>query len=301
MDRMQRLRRTMMFIPGNNPSMITDGHIYGSDSIMFDLEDAVSLKEKDSARFLVYNALKTIDYGDTETVVRVNGLDTPFGKDDFEAMVRAQVDVIRLPKTDTKEDIIEADDLITKIEEEIGLKKGTIGLMAAIESPLGVINAYDIATASDRLIGIALGAEDFVTNMKTNRSPEGIELLAARSNILLATRAAGIYALDTVYSDVNNDEGLYNETKLIKQLGFDGKSVIHPGQIDIVHKVYEPTKKEIDYSMRVLLAIEEAEKRGSGVVSVNGNMVDGPIVDRARRVIDIAKATGVFKEDDYIG
>ncbi|HEY4544101.1 MAG TPA: citrate (pro-3S)-lyase subunit beta [Tissierellaceae bacterium] len=301
MDRMQRLRRTMMFIPGNNPSMITDGHIYGSDSIMFDLEDAVSLKEKDSARFLVYNALKTIDYGDTETVVRVNGLDTPFGKDDFEAMVRAQVDVIRLPKTDTKEDIIEADNLITKIEEEIGLKKGTIGLMAAIESPLGVINAYDIATASDRLIGIALGAEDFVTNMKTNRSPEGIELLAARSNILLATRAAGIYALDTVYSDVNNDEGLYNETKLIKQLGFDGKSVIHPGQIDIVHKVYEPTKKEIDYSMRVLLAIEEAEKRGSGVVSVNGNMVDGPIVDRARRVIDIAKATGVFKEDDYIG
>lgn len=301
MDRMQRLRRTMMFIPGNNPSMITDGHIYGSDSIMFDLEDAVALKEKDSARFLVYNALKTIDYGDTETVVRVNGLDTPFGKDDFEAMVRAQVDVIRLPKTDTKEDIIEADNLITKIEEEIGLKKGTIGLMAAIESPLGVINAYDIATASDRLIGIALGAEDFVTNMKTNRSPEGIELLAARSNILLATRAAGIYALDTVYSDVNNDEGLYNETKLIKQLGFDGKSVIHPGQIDIVHKVYEPTKKEIDYSMRVLLAIEEAEKRGSGVVSVNGNMVDGPIVDRARRVIDIAKATGVFKEDDYIG
>lgn len=301
MDRMNRLRRTMMFIPGNNPSMITDGHIYGSDSLMFDLEDAVSVSEKDSARFLVYNALRTIDYGDTETVVRVNGLDTPYGEKDFEAMVRARVDIIRLPKTDTKEDIIQADNLITKIEKEIGLEVGTIGLMAAIESPLGVINAYEIATASDRLIGIALGAEDFVTNMKTKRSPEGIELLAARTNILLATRAAGIYALDTVYSDVNNDEGLKREVEHIKQLGFDGKSVIHPGQIDIVHKIYEPTEKEITSALRILDGIKEAKAKGSGVISVDGKMVDAPIVDRAIRTLDLAKATGAYKEDDYIG
>lgn len=291
----------MMFIPGNNPSMITDGHIYGSDSIMFDLEDAVSLKEKDSARFLVYNALKTIDYGDTETVVRVNGLDTPFGRDDFQAMVRAKVDVIRLPKTDTPEEVIEADNLISEIEEKIGLENGTIKLMAAIESPLGILNAYKIATASKRLIAIALGAEDFVTNMKTKRSPEGIELLAARSQILLATRAAGIYALDTVYSDINNDEGLVNEAKLIKQLGFDGKSVIHPRQIDLIHKVYEPTQEEIDHAVRVLHGIKEAEERGSGVIAVDGKMVDGPIVDRAYRVIELAKATGVYEEDDFIG
>lgn len=297
---MGRLRRTMMFIPGNNPAMITDGHIYGSDSIMFDLEDSVSLKEKDSARFLVYNALKTIDYGTTETVVRVNGLDTPFGRDDFEAMVRAGVDIIRLPKTDTAQDIIDADNLISEIEEAIGLENGTIGLMAAIESPLGAMNAYDIAKASKRLIGIALGAEDFVTNMKTTRSPEGFELLAARSNILLATRAAGIYALDTVYSDVNNDEGFTNEVKMIKQLGFDGKSVIHPKQIAMVHKIYEPTKKEIDHALRVVYAIKEAEEKGSGVIAVNGKMVDGPVVDRARRVIELAKATGVYKEDDLI-
>ncbi len=291
----------MMFIPGNNPSMITDGHIYGSDSIMFDLEDAVSLKEKDSARFLVYNALKTIDYGDTETVVRVNGLDTPFGRDDFQAMVRAKVDVIRLPKTDTPEEVIEADNLISEIEEKIGLENGTIKLMAAIESPLGILNAYKIATASKRLIAIALGAEDFVTNMKTKRSPEGIELLAARSQILLATRAAGIYALDTVYSDINNDEGLVNEAKLIKQLGFDGKSVIHPRQIDLIHKVYEPTQEEIEHAVRVLHGIKEAEERGSGVIAVDGKMVDGPIVDRAYRVIELAKATGVYEEDDFIG
>ncbi|MGN9166046.1 citrate (pro-3S)-lyase subunit beta [Tissierellaceae bacterium HCP3S3_D8] len=298
---MDRLRRTMMFIPGNNPSMITDGHIYGSDSIMFDLEDAVSLREKDSARFLVYNALKTIDYGTTETVVRVNGLDTPFGRDDFEAMVRAKVDVIRLPKTDTAEEVIEADNLITEIEKKIGLEVGTIKLMAAIESPLGILNAYKIATASKRLMAMALGAEDFVTNMKTTRSADGIELLAARSQILLATRAAGIYALDTVYSDINNEEGFINEVRLTKQLGFDGKSVIHPKQIGIVHKIYEPTKEEIEHAIRVLYGIKEAERKGSGVIAVDGKMVDGPIVDRAYRVIELAKAAGVYKEGDFIG
>lgn len=298
---MDRLRRTMMFIPGNNPSMITDGHIYGSDSIMFDLEDAVSLREKDSARFLVYNALKTIDYGNTETVVRVNGLDTPFGRDDFEAMVRAKVDVVRLPKTDTAEEVIEADNLITKIEKKIGLEVGTIKLMAAIESPLGILNAYKIATASKRLMAMALGAEDFVTNMKTTRSADGIELLAARSQILLATRAAGIYALDTVYSDINNEEGFINEVRLTKQLGFDGKSVIHPKQIGIVHKIYEPTKEEIEHAIRVLYGIKEAERKGSGVIAVDGKMVDGPIVDRAYGVIELAKAAGVYKEGDFIG
>ena len=297
---MVRLRRTMMFIPGNNPSMITDGHIYGSDSIMFDLEDAVSINEKDVARFLVYNALKSMDYGTTETVVRVNGLDTPFGKDDYEAMVRAKVDVIRLPKTDKAEEVIEADQLITKIEEEIGLEVGAIKLMAAIESPLGILNAYDIATASERLIAIALGAEDFVTNMKTNRSDSGVELLAARGQLLLAARAAGIYALDTVYSDIDNLKGFTEEAKLIKQMGFDGKSVIHPSQINIVHKLYEPTEKEIDHAIRVLHGIKEAESKGSGVITVDGSMVDGPIVDRAHRVIELAKATGVFEEGDLV-
>lgn len=292
---MQKLRRTMMYIPGNNPSMISDGHIYGSDSIMFDLEDSVSLKEKDSARFLVYNALRTIDYEGTETVVRVNGLDTPFGRDDFEAIVKAKPDIIRLPKTEKPEDIIEADKLITEIEEKNGMEYGTVKLMAAIESALGIINAYKIATASPRLVAIAIGAEDFVTDMKTTRSPEGIEVLSARSQVLLAARAAGIYALDTVYSDVNNMEGFVNEVKLIKQLGFDGKSVIHPKQIQPVHDIYTPTQKEIEKSIRVLHAIEEAEKKGSGVIALDGKMIDGPIVDRARRVIDLAVATGVYR------
>nr|WP_312577853.1 citrate (pro-3S)-lyase subunit beta [Sedimentibacter sp.] len=295
---MVKLRRTMMYVTGNNPANVMDAHLYGSDSVMFDLEDSVSIKEKDSARFLVYNALKTIDFRGVETVVRINGLDTPFGKADLEAMVRAMPDIIRLPKAETEEDIIEVENIISKIEEEIGLEVGTTKLMAAIESPMGVINAYSIAKSSKRLVAIAIGAEDFVTNMKTTRSPGGIELLAARSQLILAARAAGIYALDTVYSDINNDEGFIEEVKLIKQLGFDGKSVIHPKQIGLTHKIYAPTDREIKNALNVVDAINDAEKRGSGVIALNGKMIDSPVVDRAYRVLELAKATGIYMEDD---
>lgn len=292
-----RIRRTMMFIPGNNPSMMYDAYIYGADSIMFDLEDSVKLSEKDSARFLVYNALKTVDYKDLEKVVRVNPLDTPFGRADIEAMVCAGVDVIRLPKSETAQDVIAVDELITEFEEKYGIEKGSIGMMAAIESGLGIINAYEIATASPRLIGMAIGAEDFVTDLKTSRSAEGIELLAARSHLVFAARAAGIMAFDTVYSDVNNEEGLINETKLIKQLGFDGKSVINPRQIPPIVEIFTPTDKEIDNAIMVLQAIEEAEEKGLGVISLNGKMIDKPIVERALRVIKLAEAAGKYKRD----
>lgn len=287
---MGRLRRTMLYVPGNHPGMIRDAHIYGADSIMFDLEDSVSIKEKDSARLLVYHSLKTFDYGNTEVIVRVNGLNTPYGRDDFEAMVRAKPDGIRLPKTETPEDVKEADDLITRIENKIGMEKGTIKLMAAIESALGVINAYKIATASERLIGIAIGAEDFITDLKTTRSADGIELLAARSQILFAARAAGIDALDTVFSDVNDEEGFTQEVKLIKQLGFDGKSIINPRQIDIVHRIYAPTEAEVEKSVRIIAAIKEAEAKGSGVISLDGKMIDKPIVDRALRILERSEA-----------
>lgn len=242
---MVRLRRTMMYVPGNNPANIMGAHLYGADSIMFDLEDSVSIKEKDSARFLVHNALKTLDFGNTETVVRINGLDTPFGREDLEAIVRARPDVIRIPKTEKAQDVLEVESIISEIEEKAGIEVGTTKLMAAIESPLGVINAFEIAKSSKRLIGIALGAEDFVTSIKTERSKDGLELLVARSQVLMAARAANIYALDTVFSDINDDEGFIKEVKLIKQLGFDGKSVIHPRQVTLVHQVYTPTKKEI--------------------------------------------------------
>jgi citrate lyase subunit beta/citryl-CoA lyase len=285
----------MMFVPGNNPGMIKDAYIYNCDSIMFDLEDSVSYAEKDAARSLVFHALTTIDYGDKELVVRVNALNTPTGIADLEAMVRAKIDVIRLPKTETAEDIVFCEQQVERIEKTIGMEIGSTKLMAAIESAEGVLNAPAIAKASKRLIGIALGAEDYVTDLKTNRSPEGIELLFARCMILQAARSAGISALDTVFSDVNNEEGLIAEVKHIKQLGFDGKSVINPRQIQPIIDAFTPTEKEIKKALATMEAIEEAHRRGSGVISLNGKMIDRPFVLRAERVINLAKAAKILK------
>lgn len=294
---MERLRRTMMFVPGANAAMLRDAPLYGADSVMFDLEDAISLNEKDSARTLVHFALKTFDYSAIETVVRINGLDT-VGALDIEAMVLAGVNVIRLPKTETAQDIIDVAAVITQVEEENDLPVGTTKMMAAIESAEGVLNARDIATASDRLIGIALGAEDYVTNMKTRRYPDGQELLFARSMILHAARAAGIAAIDTVFSDINDTDGFLAETTRIKQLGFDGKSVINPRQIPLVNGIYAPSKAEIQQAKEVIWAIREAESKGSGVISLNGKMVDKPIVERAERVIALAKAAKLITEEE---
>ncbi|HEQ2518043.1 TPA: citrate (pro-3S)-lyase subunit beta [Streptococcus pyogenes] len=294
---MERLRRTMMFVPGANAAMLRDTPLFGADSIMFDLEDSVSLKEKDTSRALVHFALKTFDYSSVETVVRVNGLDS-CGALDIEAVVLAGVNVIRLPKTETAQDIIDVEAVIERVERENSIEVGRTRMMAAIESAEGVLNAREIAKASKRLIGIALGAEDYVTNMKTRRYPDGQELFFARSMILHAARAAGIAAIDTVYSDVNNTEGFQNEVRMIKQLGFDGKSVINPRQIPLVNEIYTPTKKEIDHAKQVIWAIREAESKGSGVISLNGKMVDKPIVERAERVIALATAAGVLSEED---
>lgn len=295
---MERLRRTMMFVPGANPGMLRDAPIYGADSIMFDLEDAVSLNEKDSARTLVYFALKNFDYSTVETVVRINSLDT-VGKLDIEAMVIAGIDVIRLPKTENAQDILDVESEIINVEKKNNIPVGTTKMMAAIESAGGVLNAREIAHASNRLVGIAIGAEDYVTSMKTTRSPEGIELLFARSQILHAAREAGIAAIDTVYSDVDNEKGLRAEVEHIKQLGFDGKSVINPRQIPIVNSIYAPTETEIQKAKEVIWAIEEAESKGSGVIALNGQMIDKPIVERAERVIALAKAMNLISKEEF--
>lgn len=286
-----------MFVPGANAAMLRDAPLFGADSLMFDLEDSVSLKEKDTSRALVHFALRTFDYSSVETVVRINALDAG-GEADIEAVVLAGVDVIRLPKTEDAQDIIDVEAVIERIERENGIEVGRTKMMAAIESANGVLNAREIAKASDRLIGIALGAEDYVTNMKTRRYPDGAELSFARNMILHAARAAGIAAIDTVYSDVNNTEGFQNEVRLIKQLGFDGKSVINPRQIPLVNEIYLPTEKEIQNAKEVIGAIREAEAKGSGVVSLKGKMVDKPIVERAERVIALAIAAGALSEED---
>ncbi|GEQ32965.1 aldolase/citrate lyase family protein [Marinilactibacillus psychrotolerans] len=296
---MERIRRTMMFVPASNAGMLREANLYGADSIMFDLEDSISLREKDSARFLVYQAVKTIDYENTEIIVRINALDAG-GRDDIEAMVRAGIDAVRLPKTETAQDVADAEEVIAEVEEKCGRKLGSTKIFAAIEGPLGVLNAYSIATASERIIGIAIGAEDYVTSMKTRRYPEknSEELFFARSMIVHAARAAGIAAIDTVFSDVNDMDTLRKETEFIKQLGFDGKSVINPRQIPVINKVFTPQKKEIENAEDVMSAIKEAEANGSGVIALNGKMIDKPIVERAQRTLQLAKAAGMLQEGE---
>ena len=286
-----------MFVPGNNPGMMADAHIYGPDSIMLDLEDSVTLAEKDAARLLVYHALQSVDYGNTEMVVRINPLNTPFGRKDIEAVVRAGVHVIRMPKTETADEVREVEAEILRVEQRLGCV-GRTQIMAAIESALGVVNAYDIATASTRMMGIALGAEDYCANLKTQRTPSGNEPQLARQTIVVAARAAGIDALDTVYSNPTDMDTFRAEVEYIKSLGFDGKSIINPRQIEVVNEVFAPKEKDIAKARTILAAIKEAEARGSGVVSVNGKMVDKPVVIRAQRTIDLAIASGIIDETD---
>jgi citrate lyase subunit beta/citryl-CoA lyase len=286
-----KLRRTMMFVPGNNPGMLINAGIYGADTIIFDLEDSVALSEKDAARHLVYNAMKSINYS-CEVAVRINHISTPFGYKDLETILAVKPDLIRLPKAETAADIEEIDEIITAAEIKHGFLPGSINMMAAIETAKGIRNAYDIAAASPRMVAIAIGGEDYLADLQTSRTKDGKELFAGRGQLILAAREAGIHAIDTVFGDVNNEEDFIAETTRIKEMGFDGKSVVNPRQINIVHEIYTPTEKEIDHAQRVIAAYEESLARKSGVVSLNGKMIDIPVVKRAQRTLAYANAVG---------
>ena len=287
-----KLRRSMLFLPGSNAAMLSTAYVFKPDSIMFDLEDAVSLREKDSARLLVFHTLKLPVYRRIETVVRINPLSTPFGLADLEAVVRAGVDVVRLPKTDFAEDVHALEAQVERIERECGREVGSTKLMAAIESAAGVVNALSIACASKRMIGIALAGFDYVMDMQTERG-DGTELFYARCAVLHAARYAKIDAFDVVFSDVNDDAGFLKEVELIKRLGFNGKSLINPRQIDLLHNAFAPTEEEVDYARRVVAAAETAEARGLGVISIGGKMIDAPVVAHAQLVLARAEASGL--------
>ncbi|MCX8641424.1 MULTISPECIES: citrate (pro-3S)-lyase subunit beta [unclassified Gilliamella] len=294
---MKKLRRSMLFLPGANAAMLSTSFVYKPDSIMFDLEDAVSIKEKDSARLLVAQTLLLPVYKEhgIETVVRINALDTPFGLKDLEAVVRAGVEVVRLPMTNSADDIHELEAHVERIEKECGREVGSTKLMAAIESAQGVVNAVSIAKSSPRLIGIALAAFDYLVDMQTERG-DGTELFYARCAVLHAARVAKIDAFDVVYSNVNDDEGFLKEVSLIKKLGYNGKSLINPRQIELLHNAYAPTAADVENAKKVVEAAEEGERKGLGVISLNGKMIDAPIIERARKVIELAKYSGVRKE-----
>ncbi|AEC02947.1 Citryl-CoA lyase [Parasphaerochaeta coccoides DSM 17374] len=290
-----RIRRTMMFLNTQRAALVKDSYVYKPDSVLLDLEDAVAEGEKDSARVQLYNTLKYVDYHGVERFVRINGLDTPHYKEDIRASVAGGADGIRIPKTETKNDVALVEELVEKAEKEFGRPVGSTMLMAALESPRAVLNAYEIATSSDRMMGIALSAGDFKRTMHARQTADGSELATARGLIIMAARAAGIMAFDTVYTNIDDIAGLRREAELIRDMGFDGKSLISPKQIATIHEVFTPTEKEISRAEHLILAVEENKKKGVGVLVVDGAMVDIAMVEGAYRTLTLAKASGVYK------
>ena len=291
-----KLRRSMMFVPGNNPGMLQNAGIYGADSVILAVEDAVAVTEKDAARHLVAAAIKTVKYSQ-EVAVRINHIRTPYGEKDLEVILPSKPDLIRLPVAETADDIITVDQIITEAEKKYGFEPGSIQMMGAIETAKGLFNAREIIAASPRMVALAIGGEDFVADLRTTRTAHGKELFVAKSHIVLAARAEGVMAIDTVYSDVSNEEGFRADLQLAKDLGFDGKSVINPRQIGIVHELFSPSEKELEYAKRVLAAFEEALVKKSGVIALDGKMIDKPIVDRARRMLAYGAAVSGQKEE----
>ena len=285
----------MLFCPGDNPKLFFTGMIYKPDCIIFDLEDSVKLSNKESARDLIGEALKTIDYKGIEIFVRVNPLSTPFGEMDVRELVKNGLRKIRLPMCEEKEQIIELDRLLTEVEEENNIKLGEVKIQCGIETPKGVHNAYSIVTASKRVTALSFGAEDYTRSLGTERTKEGLEILVARSNLAMIASMVGIDATDTVWSDIGDEKGFIEEIKKIKILGFTGKSCIHPNQIKHVHSAYLPSKEEIKNSLEILEISQNMEIIDGGVISLHGKMIDIPVIEKAKKIIIQAQAAGIFK------
>ena len=290
-----RLRRTMIFLSAQKPGLIKDPLIYGADSLMLDLEDAVADNQKDAARFSLYHALKTVDYGDTEVIVRINGLDTPHWREDVRVCVAAGADGVRIAKCESAGDVIAVEKAVEAAEEEFRKEKGRTLLMAALESPKGILNAQEIAAASKRMFGIAISGGDLRRTMQVSPVRGGVELNTARGLVVLAARAAGVQCFDTVFTDLNDEEGFRAEVLLDKQMGFDGKSLVNPRQIAAVHEIYAPSEKEITAAEKIVRAVRENAAKGVGVFTVDGKMIDIAFLPGAERTIALAKACGMYK------
>lgn len=285
----------MMFLNCQKPGLIKDPYIYGPDSIMLDLEDAVAENQKDAARYSLFHALKEIDYRGVERVVRINGLDTPHWKEDIRVCVAGGADTIRIAKTERAEDVRAVEEHVVAAEREFGRPEGSTLLMAALESCRGVLNALEICEASDRLIGIALSGGDYTKDLQTVITGTGVELMGARQHMIMAARAAGVQCFDTVFTNLDDMEGFARETEMIKRMGFDGKSLVNPRQIAVVHQIFTPTQKEIIFAEKVVREIDEKKAKGIGVFTVDGKMIDIAFYDGARRTLALAKASGVYE------
>jgi len=287
------MRRSLLFLPGNNPNMLINAAYLGADAVIFDLEDAVSPAEKDAARILVRNTMKYMEIGKSEVIVRINSVDTDYWKKDLDCILSQKPDFILLPKTSSADDIKTVDEYISSVEEKLSLSIGSVGIIALIETAIGVENAYHIASASKRVKGLFLGAEDLTADLQCKRTKEGREIEYARKRLIVAARAAGVDVFDTPFTDVNDDEGIAVDARLAKALGFTGKASISPRHIDTINEVFSPSLADIDYAYEVLDAIRIAKEQGKGAISLRGKMIDAPIVARAEQTIKMAEALGL--------
>lgn len=287
----------MMFLNCQKPGLIKDPYIYKVDSIILDLEDAVAENQKDAARYSLFHALREIDYRGVERVVRINGLDTPHWQEDIRVCVAGGADTIRIAKTESAKDVHIVEEAVAAAEEEFGVPAGKTLLMAALESARGVLNALEICESSDRLLGIALSGGDYTKDLQTVISGTGVELAGARQQMIIAARAAKVQCFDTVFTNLDDMDAFEQEVKMIKLMGFDGKSLVNPRQIEIVHRIFTPTTKEIIFAEKVVREIDEKKAQGIGVFTVDGKMIDIAFYEGAMRTIMLAKAAGIYEGD----
>ena len=285
------MRRSLLFIPSNNPAMLQNADVFGSDAVIFDLEDAVNVTEKDNARNLLHYYLESHPNLPLEVIVRINGLDTDFYLEDLKIIVSDNIDTIMLPKAKIEE-VKELDRLLTQIEKENNLKK-KIKIIPIIELAISVLEV-DVIASLNRVDGILLGAEDLTSDLEVERTKEGKEIQYARSRVAMACKAYHIDAIDTPFTDVNDMDGLRVDATCAQSLAMNAKSAIHPNQIDTINDVFLPSQKLINWAKRVELASMDAEARGIGVFSLDGKMVDKPVMERAQKILAKARKFGAI-------
>jgi citrate lyase subunit beta/citryl-CoA lyase len=279
-----KLRRTRLYIPGNNPHLVENAGLYGADAVILDLEDSVPLEQKFDARILVKYSLQNVDFGNSEKWVRINGIDTPYWRKDIDEIL-PYCEVINLPKVESVDDIDMVDQEMSLIEDENGIDERKI--VPIIETVRGLKNAREIAS-HPRVIALAWGGEDLTADLGIPRK-KALILDYVRAEIVFAAKAEKKQALDTVFSDVRDMDSLFQYAQRARYMGFDGIGVIHPNQIEVVHNAFRPTDEEIEEARKIIEAAKEAEREGKAVISLNGRMIDPPVVERAKKILAYAE------------
>ncbi|MFA5289866.1 MAG: CoA ester lyase [Candidatus Izemoplasmatales bacterium] len=289
------MNRSYLFVPGNNPSMIQTADVFGADAVIFDLEDSVHVNEKDNARSLVHDYLTAHPVLPKKVVIRINAMNTPFFEADLNHVLSDRIDAILLPKA-RRDDIVLLKDIMTQIASKKRLKK-PVKIIALVELASSLLEVESIV-AIDGVEGVLFGAEDFASDMEIKRTEAGEEIFYPRARIACACKAYGIEAIDTPYTDVLNDEGLIQDALKAQGLGMTGKAAIHPRQIEAIHSVFSPSKDQILWARKVLHALKEAKDKELGVFSLDGKMIDKPIISRAKTIIHKAQVYGLVNQDE---